>query len=112
MVLVIVAGLGLGAGLAIVLWGLFPPPLTLRAALGRLTGEHTPAAADVVSQGPASVAVTIYRDDAIPDPAAAHWNAISCTYHPSRAQQRCQLKALPAEIDFPGAKGSSKQIVR
>jgi len=33
-----------------------------------------PAAADVVSQGPASVAVTIYRDDAIADPAAAHWN--------------------------------------
>ena len=48
MVLVIVAGLGLGAGLGVVLWGLFPPPLTLRAALGRLTGEHTPAATDVL----------------------------------------------------------------
>ena len=32
-----------------------------------------PATADVVSSGPASVAVTIYRDDAVPDPAAAHW---------------------------------------
>ncbi len=51
MVLVIVAGLGLGTGLAVVLWGLFPPPLTLRAALGRLTGEHAPAAADVVAHG-------------------------------------------------------------
>ncbi len=51
MVLVIVAGLGLGAGLGVVLWGLFPPPLTLRAALGRLTGEPTPAAADVLTHG-------------------------------------------------------------
>ena len=42
------------------------------ALLALLIGP--PAAADVVSQGPASVAVTIYRDDAIADPAAAHWN--------------------------------------
>ena len=31
------------------------------------------AAGDVISAGPASAAVTIYRDDAIPDPAAAQW---------------------------------------
>ena len=30
------------------LWGLFPPPLTLRAALARLSGEHAPAPLDVV----------------------------------------------------------------
>jgi hypothetical protein len=43
MVLVIVAGLGIGVGLGAVLWGLFPPPLTLRASLARLTGEHVHA---------------------------------------------------------------------
>jgi len=43
MVLVIVAGFGIGVGLGAVLWGLFPPPLTLRASLARLTGEHVPA---------------------------------------------------------------------
>jgi hypothetical protein len=42
MVLVIVAGVGIGVGLGAVLWGLFPPPLTLRAALARLSGEHVP----------------------------------------------------------------------
>ena len=42
MVLVIVAGFGIGVGLGAVLWGLFPPPLTLRAALARLSGEHVP----------------------------------------------------------------------
>jgi len=31
-------------------------------------------AADVISGGPNAVAVTIYRDEAIPDPAAADWN--------------------------------------
>jgi len=31
-------------------------------------------AADVISAGPGAVAVTIYRDEAIPDPAAADWN--------------------------------------
>ena len=44
----IVVGLGIGVGLATVLWGLFPPPLTLRAALARLSGEHAPAPLDVV----------------------------------------------------------------
>src|ERR1035437_3334057 len=51
MVLVIVAGLGAGIGLAAVVWGLFPPPLTLRAALARLTGEHVPVPSDVLTQG-------------------------------------------------------------
>jgi hypothetical protein len=51
MVLVIVAGLGVGIGLAAVVWGLFPPPLTLRAALARLSGEHTPVPTDVLTQG-------------------------------------------------------------
>ena len=37
----------------------------------------TPAAAgDVISAGPASVAVTVYRDDAVPDPAAAQWGGL------------------------------------
>lgn len=51
MVLVVVTGLGIGLGLFIVVWGLFPPPLTLRAALARLSGEHTPAPTDVLSDG-------------------------------------------------------------
>ena len=51
MVLVIVAGLGLGIGVATALWGLFPPPLTLRAALARLSGDHTPAPTDVFVDG-------------------------------------------------------------
>ena len=38
------------SGSAAVLWGLFPPPLTLRAALARLSGEHAPAPVDVVGQ--------------------------------------------------------------
>ena len=51
MGLVVVTGLGAGLGLFIVIWGLFPPPLTLRAALARLTGEHTGAPTDVLTQG-------------------------------------------------------------
>jgi tight adherence protein C len=51
MVLIVVMGLGFGIGLAAVLWGLFPPPLTLRAALARLSGEHVTAATDVLTQG-------------------------------------------------------------
>jgi len=50
MVLVIAAGLGIGVGLGVVLWGLFPPPLTLRASLARLTGERVPAPV-VLTQG-------------------------------------------------------------
>ena len=50
MVLVVIAGLGIGVGLCAVLWGLFPPPLTLRASLARLTGEHVPAPV-VLTQG-------------------------------------------------------------
>jgi len=48
MALIVVVGLGCGIGLATMLWGLFPPPLTLRAALARLSGEHAPAPLDVV----------------------------------------------------------------
>ena len=44
------------------------------AALLALTlGAGDASAADVASPGPSAVAVTIYRDDAIPDPAAARW---------------------------------------
>lgn len=43
MTLVIVAAVGVGGGFAAIVWGLFPPPLTLRAALARLAGDHTPA---------------------------------------------------------------------
>ncbi len=49
MAFIVVIGLGLGVGLATVLWGLFPPPLTLRAALARLSGDHTPAPVDVLN---------------------------------------------------------------
>ena len=51
MVLVIATGLGVGIGLAAVVWGLFPPPLTLRAALARLSGEHASVPTDVLTQG-------------------------------------------------------------
>jgi hypothetical protein len=51
MALVIVAGLGIGLGLAALVWGLFPPPLTLRAALARLSGDHVPVRSDVLTHG-------------------------------------------------------------
>ena len=51
MVVIILMGLGVGVGLAAVVWGLFPPPLTLRAALARLSGEHVTAPTDVLTQG-------------------------------------------------------------
>ena len=51
MVVVILVGLGVGVGLAAVVWGLFPPPLTLRAALARLSGEQVTAPTDVLTQG-------------------------------------------------------------
>ena len=51
MILVICCGVGIGAGIALAIVGLFPPPLTLRAALDRLTGEAVAAPADVLSQG-------------------------------------------------------------
>lgn len=51
MALMIVAGLGVGVGLATLLWGLFPPPLTLRAALARLSGEHTPDPVSALGHG-------------------------------------------------------------
>jgi hypothetical protein len=44
------------------------------ALLGLTLGAGAASAADVVSAAPGAVAVTIYRDDAIPNPAAAHWN--------------------------------------
>ena len=51
MVLIVLTGLGVGIGLAAIVWGLFPPPLTLRAALARLAGEHVTAPTDVLTQG-------------------------------------------------------------
>jgi tight adherence protein C len=51
MVVVILTGLGAGFGLFIVVWGLFPPPLTLRAALARLTGEHAAAPTGLLTHG-------------------------------------------------------------
>jgi tight adherence protein C len=51
MILIVLAGLGLGIGLAVIVWGLFPPRLTLRAALARLSGEHVTAPTDVLTQG-------------------------------------------------------------
>ena len=51
MVVIILVGLGVGVGLAAIVWGLFPPPLTLRAALARLSGEHVTAPTDVLTQG-------------------------------------------------------------
>ncbi len=51
MVVIILMGLGVGVGLAAVVWGLFPPPLTLRAALARLSGEHVTAPTDVLTHG-------------------------------------------------------------
>ena len=51
MFVIILMGLGIGVGLAAVVWGLFPPPLTLRAALARLSGEHVTAPTDVLTQG-------------------------------------------------------------
>jgi tight adherence protein C len=51
MVLIILTGLGLGTGLAVIVWGLFPPPLTLRAALARLSGDHVTAPTGVLTQG-------------------------------------------------------------
>jgi tight adherence protein C len=51
MVLIILTGLGVGIGLAVVVWGLFPPPLTLRAALARLSGDHVTAPTDALTVG-------------------------------------------------------------
>jgi tight adherence protein C len=51
MILIVLTGLGVGIGLAAIVWGLFPPPLTLRAALARLAGEHVSAPTDVLTQG-------------------------------------------------------------
>jgi hypothetical protein len=51
MVIITLVGLGVGVGLAAIVWGLFPPPLTLRAALARLSGEHVTAPTDVLTQG-------------------------------------------------------------
>jgi tight adherence protein C len=51
MVVIILMGLGVGVGLAAVVWGLFPPPLTLRAALARLSGEQVTAPTDVLIHG-------------------------------------------------------------
>jgi tight adherence protein C len=49
MILVIVAGIGVGAGMLLVLRGLFPAPLTLRAALDALTSTPSSRSLDHVS---------------------------------------------------------------
>jgi hypothetical protein len=51
MVVIVLMGLGVGVGLVAVVWGLFPPPLTLRAALARLSGEQVTAPTDVLIHG-------------------------------------------------------------
>ena len=49
MILVIVAGIGVGAGILLVLRGLFPAPLTLRAALDALSGTRNDPSLDHLS---------------------------------------------------------------
>jgi tight adherence protein C len=49
MILVIVAGIGVGAGLLLFLRGLFPAPLTLRAALDALTSAPSGGSLDHLS---------------------------------------------------------------
>jgi hypothetical protein len=51
MILVIVAGIGVGAGMLFVLRGLFPAPLTLRAALDALSGTRNDRSLDHLSGG-------------------------------------------------------------
>jgi len=51
MALVVMAGLGVGVGLAVVVGGLFPRPLTLRAALARLSGDHVPVSVGGLTSG-------------------------------------------------------------
>jgi tight adherence protein C len=51
MILVIVAGIGVGAGMLLVLRGLFPAPLTLRAALDALSGTRNDSSIDHLSGG-------------------------------------------------------------
>jgi len=51
MILVIVAGIGVGAGMLFVLRGLFPAPLTLRAALDALSGTRNDPSLDHLSGG-------------------------------------------------------------
>jgi hypothetical protein len=51
MIAVIVAGIGVGAGMLLVLRGLFPAPLTLRAALDALSGTRNDPSLDHLSGG-------------------------------------------------------------
>jgi tight adherence protein C len=51
MILVIVAGIGVGAGMLFVLRGLFPAPLTLRAALDALSRPRNDPSLDHLSGG-------------------------------------------------------------
>jgi hypothetical protein len=51
MILVIVAGIGVGAGMLLVLRGLFPAPLTLRAALDALSRPRSDPSLDHLSSG-------------------------------------------------------------
>ena len=51
MILVIVAGIGVGAGFLLVLRGFFPAPLTLRAALDTLNGTRSDPSLDHLSGG-------------------------------------------------------------
>ena len=55
MILVIVAGIGAGAGLLLVLRGLFPAPLTLRAALDALTSAPSGGSLDHLSPSTSGV---------------------------------------------------------
>ncbi len=85
MVLVIVAGVGIGVGLGAVLWGLFPPPLTLRAALARLSGEHVPS--PVVLTGGAGGASdgSVPRSSTPTSASCPAWPRSSCPTWPSPA---------------------------
>jgi tight adherence protein C len=51
VIFVIVVGLGVGAGLLLVVRGLFPAPLTLRAALDALSGTQNNRSSETLSTG-------------------------------------------------------------
>ena len=51
MILVILAGIGVGSGILLVLRGLFPAPLTLQAALDALSGTPNDLSLDTLGEG-------------------------------------------------------------
>ena len=85
MVLVIVAGVGIGVGLGAVLWGLFPPPLTLRASLARLTGEHVPAPVVPTGRGQRGRRMAVLRSSTPTSASCPAWPRSSCPIWPSPA---------------------------